>query len=353
MWRNKKHMKKTTKNVLTNYGDKEELVVQKSKNLLSLWKSDLTLAEFKILDAYLARINSKHPEKDVVIFSKGKLEELMGVKKINKKDLNERLKHLIGNVVDLNEESEDKGKLVTLFEEAELERDSDGTWIVKMRCTRAAHKYFFDVETLGYLKYKLRNIVRLKSRHTYIMFLYLEDNRFRKEWEIDIYKLREILSCTDSTYDDFRYFNRDVLKKIQKVLIEDTECKYMYEVIRSGRSAKKIRFKVESRNKYLDIESNIKDYDAYNIRDELWVDALEPLKLDLSREHLEELWSILNLMPEFELPNINMCEGSREIQHFHYMDRKVKEIERRSKEKKIYDKYKYLLKIMKRDAGII
>lgn len=61
--------------------DTDKLIVQKSKPLFALWRSELTLAEFKILDTYLARIDSHKPDKRTVVFEKGELEELLGVKK--------------------------------------------------------------------------------------------------------------------------------------------------------------------------------------------------------------------------------------------------------------------------------
>ena len=63
----------------------EKMLVQKSNPLYSLWKSSLTLSEFKILDIYLSRIDSRHPEKRTVIFEKGELEQLLDVQKISKK----------------------------------------------------------------------------------------------------------------------------------------------------------------------------------------------------------------------------------------------------------------------------
>ena len=51
------------------------LLVQKSHPLMKL--SELSLAEFKILDVYLSRINSRNPEDRTVCFEKGELEELL------------------------------------------------------------------------------------------------------------------------------------------------------------------------------------------------------------------------------------------------------------------------------------
>ena len=102
----------------------DKLTVQKSQPLFALWRSEMTLAEFKILDTYLARIDSHKPEKRAVTFEKGQLEALLGEKKINLPDLKERLKHLMGNVVEIPDTSIKRGiRLVTLFEEAVAEQD--------------------------------------------------------------------------------------------------------------------------------------------------------------------------------------------------------------------------------------
>ena len=179
---------------ITSLGNEDKLTVQKSLPLFALWQSDLTLAEFKILDTYLSRIDSHKPDKRAVMFEKGELEKILGVQKINNKDLELRLKHLMGNVVKLEDKASKKGfRLVSLFEEAIAEQDDYGLWQVKLECTQKAMKYFFNVENLGYLRYKLRSITSLTSRYTYIMFTYLEHNRFRKSWEVGLDELKAIL----------------------------------------------------------------------------------------------------------------------------------------------------------------
>lgn len=251
---------------ITNLGNGDKLTVQKSLPLFALWQSDLTLAEFKILDTYLSRIDSHKPDRRVVMFEKGELENLLGVQKINNKDLELRLKHLMGNVVKLEDKTSKKGfRLVSLFEEAVAEQDDNGLWQVKLECTQKAMKYFFNVENLGYLRYKLRSITSLTSRYTYIMFTYLEHNRFRKSWEVGLDELKKILDCdTEETYKEFKFFNVKILKKVQKELHEKTECRYAYEPIKKGRSVVAIRFTVETLPKM--IIENI-DPNQYTIDD--------------------------------------------------------------------------------------
>lgn len=235
---------------IISLGNEDKLTVQKSKPLFALWRSDLTLAEFKILDTYLARINSHEPEKRRVVFSKGELEDKLGVTKINKPDLEKRLIHLMGNVVKVPDDKIKRGfKLVTLFEEVEADQDETGLWTITLECTQKAMKYFFNVDNLGYLRYKLRCITSLTSRYTYIMFMYLESNRYRKSWEVDLEELKQILNCDqEETYKEFKHFNNLILKKIQKELLEKSECRYTYEPIKKGRRVVAIRFTLESLN---------------------------------------------------------------------------------------------------------
>ena len=94
---------------ITSLGNEDKLTVQKSLPLFALWRSELTLPEFKILDTYLSRINSHKPEKRAVMFEKGELEKILGVKKINNQDLQVILKHLMVNVIEIPDESTKKG----------------------------------------------------------------------------------------------------------------------------------------------------------------------------------------------------------------------------------------------------
>lgn len=251
-------MTKNEIEAIKSLGRGDKLTVQKSLPLFALWQSDLTLAEFKILDIYLSRINSHRPDQRVVTFEKGELEKILQVQKINNKELKARLKHLMGNVVEIPDTSTKQGfRLVTLFEEAVAEQDDNGLWQVKMECTQKAMRYFFFIENLGYLRYKLRCITSIRSRYTYIMFIYLESNRFRKSWEVPVEELKEILNCDkEETYKDFKRFNDRLLKRVQKEMHEKTECRYKYEPVKKGRSVVAIRFTLSTLSDFASEESD-------------------------------------------------------------------------------------------------
>lgn len=341
---------------ITSLGSEDKLTVQKSLPLFALWRSELTLAEFKILDTYLSRIDSHKPEKRAVVFEKGELEKILGVKKINNKDLEERLKHLMGNVVEIPDNGTKRGfRLVTLFEEAVAEQDDYGLWQVKLECTQKAMKYFFNVENLGYLRYKLRCITSITSRYTYIMFIYLESNRFRKSWEVPLDELKIILDCDkEEVYKEFKRFNDRLLKRVQKEMHEKTECRYSYEPIKKGRSVVAIRFTVETLPK-----ASIEDIDENQMTLEQWQEAVAeerseelwqtPLKeFNLTQEQYDVIWSLLVTIPDFKLPQSSACYGAIELMRYHYIDQKVRDM----KTRKVRSPYNYLVKIMKEDGKL-
>lgn len=342
---------------ITSLGKEDKLLVQKSKPLFALWQSELTLAEFKILDTYLARIDSHHPEKRVVTFGKGELEEKLGVKKINQKELEERLKHLMGNVVKIPDTDEKKGfRLLTLFEEAVAEQDDYGLWQVKLECTQKAMKYIFNVENLGYSRYKLRCITSITSRYTYIMFIYLESRRTMKTWEVSLDELKQILNCDkEETYREYKRFNDLILKKIQKEMYEKTECRYSYEPIKKGRSVVAVRFTVETLPK-----ASLEDIDENQITIEDYFEGQEkreqpmyfaPLEVfNFSAEQLDEIQSYVATVPNYKLPQSAVCYDSIELMRYHYFDQKAREIVRRDKEKHINNKFSYLIKLIKEDC---
>lgn len=346
---------------ITSLGNEDKLTVQKSLPLFALWRSELTLAEFKILDTYLARINSHEPNKRVVVFGKGELEEKLGVKKINQKELEERLKHLMGNVVKIPDCDDKKGfRLITLFEEAVAEHDEDGLWKVKMECTQKAMKYIFNIENLGYLRYKLRCITSLTSRYTYIMFIYLEHNRRRKKsWEVPLDELKQILDCDkEEVYKEFKFLNQKVLKRTQKELLEKTECRYTYTPIKRGRKVVAIHFDLEPLTPQIEpaappigTAAPLPD-DDYSIRMDFYRDACcrqgteEP---EFSVEEIEVLLSVLCTVPEDKLPP---NDDGLEFQRYTYLHQKYAAMCAYAAKKPIKNRFSYMLKMIKSDAGV-
>lgn len=329
----------------------DELLVQKSNPLQSLSETELTLPEFKILDAYLARINSHDKEKRTVKFEKGKLEELLGVSRILKDDLDKRLRHLF-QVVEIKDETKRKGfKLVSLFEEADAEPDENGLWQITLTCTPSAREYVFNIDNIGYLRYRLKNVINLTSRYSYILFLYLENNRFRKSWEVSLSELKRLLNCTAESYNQYKVFNDRILKLCQKELTEKTDIRYSYKAIRRGRKVTAIKFILETladveplqlenqitfnTTPALDEDEALKKYGSERISF-----IAEACNYEFSAEEMRVLLDIIvQLYPD----------SQDQIARYNYLMRKYNELKLWASREKINNRFSYLKKLLEND----
>lgn len=223
----------------------EKLLVQKSNPLLSLSETAMTLPELKILDVYLSRINSHEPDKRHVQLEKGELEKLLGVTRIPTKDLEKRIDNLF-QVITVRDETKAKGfTKIALFERVDCGQCKDGLWKIDLMCTPSAMEYIFNIENIGYLKYRLKSVVNLTSRYSYILYLFLADYCYQGTSEIQLDDLKKMLNCTAATYSEFKEFNKQVLKKCHKEINEKTDISYTYTTIKKGRTVVAISFDVE------------------------------------------------------------------------------------------------------------
>lgn len=349
--------KKITESIIGLGKDPEnKLTVQKSIPLFSLWRSNMTLAEFKILDAYLSRIDSHIPEKRTVIFTKGELEQLLGVSKISKSDLSKRLDNL-GRFVDVSMDDKKIHK-IALFDEAQGEIDKNGLWQIKLTCTAQAMKYVFNIEDLGYLRYKLRCITKLTSRYTYILFLYLEQNRFRKTWDENIDQLRHFLNCdSDESYSAFKVFNDRILKRCRKELHEKTECRFSYETLKKGKKVISIRFIIETlpalefpRPQQFSLDDYEDDTIGFLSGACCPFGQLEP---EFTRLEMEQIFQILTCVPHYKLPPEN-ATGSNDLRfrQYHYLAMCYARMNQFAEKRKIKNRLSYLCKIIKSDTEV-
>ena len=325
-------------------GNPDKLTVQKSNPLQSLAKTELTLPELKILDVYLSRIDSHDPEKRTVVIEKGELEQVLGVSRILKQQLKGRLRNLF-QVVEVEDDTKPDGfKLVSLFEEADAVPDNEGLWKITLTCTASAREYIFNIDNIGYLKYRLKNVIELKSRYSYVLYLYLENNSFRKTWEINLEDLKELLKCNAKRYEQFKFFNAEILKKSQQEINEKTDCKFDYEPVKRGRVIVAIRFTIKTL-KQLAVEdvANLPEVQNAPENRPLWESVLKEWKL--SQEKLDELAALLDTIPKSKLPEAEDTEQSK----YKYIALKAAEIKRRSQEKRINNRFAYLKKMIDAD----
>lgn len=326
--------------------------VQKSRPLQSLAATDLTLPELKILDAYLARINSHDQTKRTVKLEKGELEAFLGVSRILKDDLDKRLRHLF-QVIEVKDESKRKGfKLINLFEEADAEPDENGLWQVTLTCTQSAREYVFNVDNIGYLRYRLKNVIGLTSRYSYVLFLYLLDNRFRKTWRIPLSEFKELLGCTADVYKQYYRFNDLVLKKCYKELTEKTDIRFSYQPIKRSRTVSEIEFNVETIADELPevddpIPGQLTFMDPDEIPDNDFGGNLSFLAEACHNEFSDaEMQEIIQILVTMQFPKHQFGEW---FARYHYLAEKYARLGVEASRKKISNRFSYFRKIIQQD----
>lgn len=307
----------------------ERSIIQKSNPMYSLWQNKLTLGEMKILDMYLARINAHDPEHRAVIFKRTEIEDVFGVGELRPEALENRLRHLVGNVVKLTDGRKSKGfVLITLFSRALYDVNKDGVGTVELTCTPEAREYIFNAEMLGYYKYRLTAILRLKSKYAYLLLMYLEHHRHMGlEWDVNLDELKDVLQCAGESYEGFRYFNDKVLKKSQKEIIERTDCRFEYSTVKSGRVVKKIHFILSPLGEGVEVEGqlNLEDLTPPEAEEsekpastpEAWR-AL--VKDEFTPEQVEEIALRIWNTPADALPEAVGNPGNLEARRWQYMN---------------------------------
>lgn len=338
-----------------NGKDPHDWLVQKSNPLKSLSETDLSLVHFKILDAYLSRIDSHKPDERYVQFKKGELEQLLGVTRMHRDELDKRLDGLFRAVTIRDERKPKSFVKIGLFAKAECEQDDDGLWQVRLACTAEAMEYIFNIENLGYLRYRLRNVINLTSRYSYVMFIYLEarkNSNLRNKWEVSLSELKSLLNCTAERYNEFKHFNAEILKKCCTEINEKTDIKYSYKPLKkSGRKVSAIEFSIDKFSELTEIsEPEIKEPVQLKF-DEEGMDSETQNLLLLSSAcddefNINEMKVIFAIISTIDLPE---HESGIQIARFHYLRERYTMFQIEAGKKDIKNHFLYFKKMIEND----
>lgn len=312
----------------------------------------MTLAEFKILDAYLSKIDSHKPEERSVTFDKGELESLLGVTQIKNKDLSNRIDNLFKVVTIQDPDKPNKFTKIALFSCAECTQGDDGLWTIKLACSPEAMEYIFNIESIGYLRYRLKNVVNLTSRYSYILYLYLESNRFRGSWTIPLDDLKKMLCCTADTYSEYKRFNDLVLKKCQKELSQKTDIDFDYVALRRGRKVSSIQFILKTPQNATDspIEPLFDNPEEFDWADFYGSERLATLAEGCNYEfNKAEMEQIARVLVRINIPCDRVTKSELFGKQF-YLREKYAALNVAAENKPIKNRFKYFLRMLDSDA---
>jgi len=331
----------------------ENYLVQKSLPILMMRNDPFTIGELKVLDTYLARINSHDFKSRRVTFTKAEYEKLMGISDVRVDQLKKYTDGVQAKIVEIKI-SDTRFKRITLFCETDFEKNEFGEWIFTLECSPQAKRYIFNPEKVGYIKYLLKYSIHLKSKHSFLLYGYLLFNRFRGSWSesIDVlkFKIFKLDPKKPSAYDEFKIFRRAILDKAISEINELTDIEFKYTTEKRGRSVVSIKFElIREKDKY--VEQLVPD----SVYDNFCEDGegdIENQNLDLlmdacnNKFNQEQINELLQIIVCKEIPE---HKNGIWIARFHYLSQKYAILEHYASIKEIPNKFKYLKKIIEND----
>ena len=213
-----------------------DYVVEKSRRILNLSDMVYSTMQMKFLDIYLSRIDPRDENSRTVRFTLDELADLFGVERIRY----ERIGTLLGESQDLKEthkdlpldqlenikftyeiDDEEKRGFVRapLFvRSAMFRRKDDNSIIIEMTCHEDAKRLFFNLQGVGYIRYRLKNVIPMSGKYSMLLYLYLLDKfnfgNVIVEQTVDYlkHKVFKMDEQSEGIYSEYKYFSQRVLK---------------------------------------------------------------------------------------------------------------------------------------------
>lgn len=214
---------------------KPNFPLQKDHPLLVIWKSDLSLQEFKIIDIYLTMTTARSRHFSM---KKSELEKRLHVQRIRASMLMEHLQTLRMPIVD--EYTKKKG--ISLFKVAAVSMKR-----IELIGTPELFR-IFNKDIVADISKDLPVLIQFTRRFIYLLYRYLTVNRECANWIVSLEEIRSIMGCTGKTYDQYKFFNNKALKIAYDEINKNTNLKFTYDPIRDDGEIVAIRFVILDSN---------------------------------------------------------------------------------------------------------
>lgn len=208
-------------------------IIARSNRLLHMKSNPYNLGTLKILDTFLSRINPLDEDGRTVVFTKKEYESLIGVTKINIKDLRFYTDQLQDSKVVLPIEGGGYDS-ITLFERCRVYKVK-GENVIELTCSSTAKNVFFNLEGVRYIKYQLSNIIQMSSTYSMFLYYFVVENEYRSHWEMSVEEIRQALHVEAGKYTEMKNFKRFVVDAAVKEVNRLTNYTITCAPIRTGR----------------------------------------------------------------------------------------------------------------------
>ncbi|SHK62853.1 replication initiation protein [Tepidibacter formicigenes] len=241
-----------------NKVDKSFLIVQ--SNSLIEKKRTLTLDEQKIVLIFASLISPEDEEFKLYEIEASKIMNLLEVKNKSKYTA---LKETIYTLASKPIKIED-GKSFEIMQWFSKAAYKNG--ILKIRFDEDLKPYLLGLKEL-FTKYKLENILHMKSKYSIQLYELLKSHEYKKEICVSIEELRDFFNL-EGKYKRYNDFKKRTILKAQEDINGKTDITFDFKEIKKGRAVKEIKFIIKSKKVIeeikeekqieLDIETKVK-----------------------------------------------------------------------------------------------
>ncbi|MDE5854149.1 MAG: replication initiation protein, partial [Ruminococcus sp.] len=240
-------------------------LVEKSNILNEIRCNEMTLQELRFFSIYLAKINARDLSTRIVRFPLSDFQKIMDFGRLNIKQLQDATNRLLCKVVNVPNERGGYTGFV-LFNEVTIDKDESNEWYVEINAHDKALPLMFELKG-KYFKYKLWNVLKLKSVTQLRMYEILKQHEREKKIEMKMSEIRGLLGITPNQYPQLERFRIRVLDSCQKALAENTDICFTYE-----------RGKIGPHGKWLTIIFNVHKNKYY--KDPIALEKFIDIKID-------------------------------------------------------------------------
>ena len=330
----------------------DKYLVEKRNALNELRSSNMSLQELRFLSIYLAKINSRDINTRLVRFSLTDFQKIMGLGKLNFKQIGETTDDLLKKIIKIPKENGGFEKF-QLFKKCTFDIDEDNERYIEIDAHDESLQLMFEFKD-KYFSYRLWNALRLNSTNQLRMFELLKQYEKIGERIISVTELKELLGISKDDYTRWDSFKQDVLEVCKKALEEYTDIKFTYEPHgKKGRGGKILKlkfniFKNENYNDPLSLDDFIKSQnDEITLLRGFADEYLEFLAGACNDEFNEKEMRILY---DFVI-NIIPYKSGRDMRfdHYDYLKRKHNELDYQASRRSISNRFGYLRTMIKAD----
>lgn len=260
---------------MVNLGKVEDkLVVQANTLIEASYK--LKPSQQKFLRVMASMINFGDEDFKIYEFKVSELMNLYGIKDQSKySEIPKQTKELMGNILTFND---DNSEVLVPFLSFYKHEKGEGT--IKVQFHPFLKPFYLYLNSGNpFTKYKLKNIVCLKSTYAIRFYELLKQYEGIKTRTFTIEEIRRIFQIGSNEYARYNDFKRKVILKAQKELSLKTDISFEFEEIKTGRKVTSLKFYIHSNkvNKLNDIKIN-------KAIDEVSATVLEDIDVDIIKE---------------------------------------------------------------------